>query len=256
MSRSDHVLITGATGQLGVALADRMAGKADRLSLCALEQDALVALRQRLERKHHVAVSTWALDVRDQATVSAWVDNAHAVAPIDWVIMNAGIGGQIANGSLMEEPERAVDLVGANLIGVLNTLHAALPLMRQQRRGRLVMISSLSALIGFDKAPVYAATKAALKVLALSLRPALTAEGISITVVCPGFLAQPMQNGHHGWRPFAVGAEAAARKIVDAAERGAAQRHFPLAMTALLRVLSLMPVPLREATYRRLTGST
>jgi short-subunit dehydrogenase len=256
MSRRRHVLVTGATGQLGTALVNRLADASSRLSLCALEQDALETHAAQSEGRHDARPAVAAIDVRDGQRLAAWVCECHATEPLDWVIMNAGMGGQIAAGTLIEDPERTMALIGANLIGVVNTLHAALPLLRQQGHGRLIVISSLSALIGYDKAPVYAATKAALRVLALSLRPALAAEGIGLTIVCPGFLDQPMQAGHAGWRPFSISAEAAAHRIVVAAEKGKAEIHFPHAMAALVQALALMPIAFRESTYRRLAGAS
>ncbi len=254
MNAPGHVLITGATGQLGAALSRKLAAQARRLSLCALDQEELDALGVTLRRDYLPPVATAALDVRDGDALAAWVGALNAAHPIDWVIMNAGLGGQLAAGEVMETPERTAELVDVNLKGVLNVLHSALPLLLRQGHGQLVIVSSLSALIGYDKAPVYAATKAALRVLALSLRPALRGQGVSLTLVCPGFLDQPMQAGRAGWRPFSITAEAAADKIVRAAERGSAQLHFPFSMTTLVRTLALLPLPLRDAVYRRLSG--
>jgi len=254
MNAPGHVLITGATGQLGVALSRKLAAKARRLSLCALDRDELEELRAALRRDFLPPVSVAALDVRDERALGTWIGELHANHPIDWVIMNAGLGGQVAAGEIMEPPERTVALVDVNLKGVLNALHAALPLLLKQGHGQLVIVSSLSALIGYDKAPVYAATKAALRVLALSLRPALRGRGVGLTLACPGFLDQPMHHGRAGWRPFAIGAEAAADKIVSAAQKGSDQLHFPFSMSALVRALALMPLPLRDVVYRRLSG--
>lgn len=74
-----------------------------------------------------------------------------------------------------------------------------------------------------------------------------------MTLACPGFLANPMDGGNVGWRPFSISAEFAARKIIAAAERDRAQVQFPFAMSAIVRSLALLPIPLREAAYRRIT---
>lgn len=251
----EHALLTGATGQLGSALVGQLAGRCSRLSLCALEDQELKDQATQVANRHGIAVAATPLDVRDPLLVKAWIEACDADMPIDLVVMNAGIGGQIEPGALLESPERTVDLIDANLHGVLHTLHAILPLMQARGHGHLIVVSSLSALIGYDKAPVYAATKAALRVLCLSLRPSLAAQGIGLTVACPGFLDQPMHNGHDGWRPFSITPEAAAAKIVGAGLRGKGQIHFPPAMAAMVRTLSFMPLPVREAVYRQLSGN-
>ncbi|MCP4380461.1 MAG: SDR family NAD(P)-dependent oxidoreductase [Hyphomicrobiales bacterium] len=254
MTAFPHVLITGATGQLGSALTDRLAERCHRLSLCALEEDKLADQAARVTRQHDIAVTATALDVRDEAALNEWIRSSDAEMPIDLAIMNAGIGGQVGPGAMIESPDRSAALVDANLNGVLHTLHAVLPQMLARGRGHLVVVSSLSAVIGYDRAPVYAATKAALRVLCLSLRPSLSARGIGLTLACPGFLDSPMQDGHHPWRPFSLSPQAAADAIVTAAGKRRAQTHFPLTMAALVRTLALMPLPLREAIYRRLSS--
>lgn len=172
MTRPTHALVTGATGQLGAALSKQLASRTEQLSLCALDEDGLDRLAAQIRETQGRSPSVAALDVRDAVALEAFVQERHCEAPIDWVVVNAGLGGQIAAGTLLEDPARAIELVDVNLRGVLNTIHACLPLLRERGRGHFIAVSSLSAVIGYDKAPVYAATKAALRVLALSIRPA------------------------------------------------------------------------------------
>lgn len=140
-----------------------------------------------------------------------------------------------------------------NLSGALNVVHAALPELRRGNDPRFVLVSSLSPFIGFDKAPVYAATKAAFRGLGLSLRPGLSGLGIGLTIDCTGFLKQPMASGSPGWRPFSLDAESAAQKIVAAVEAGRAQISCPFGMAAVVHALSMMPVRIQERAYRRLS---
>lgn len=221
--------------------------------MCSLDGDGLEDLVGSLPPDARARTTTAIVDVRDAAAMAAWIEACGKAQPIDWVIVNAGLGGQVKTEEVIEPAPRSADVVSVNLLGALNVVHAALPQLRRGTDPRLVLISSLSAFIGFDKAPVYAATKAAVRILGLSLRPALLELGIGLTIACPGFLTQPMATGAGGWRPFSVDAETAAKKIVDAAEAGRAQISFPLGMAAVVRALSIMPIAMRERAYRRLS---
>lgn len=248
-----HALVTGASGQLGSCICRLLASKDCRLSLCSLDGNGLEELVRSLPPDGRARTTTTIVDVRDAAALVAWIEACGEAQPIDWVVVNAGLGGQVKPEEVIEPAPRSADVVNVNLLGALNVIHAALPELRRGTDPRFVLISSLSALIGFDKAPVYAATKAAIRVLGLSLRPALADQGIGLTIACPGFLGRPMATGSHGWRPFSIDAEAAAKTIVAAAEAGRAQISFPLAMAAVVRALSMMPIAMRERVYRRLS---
>lgn len=248
MTPPGHALITGATGQLGEAVARLLAARGWSLSLTALE--AGVADLAAVLDAGPGGAEARALDIQDAAALGSWIEVRHAERPFDRVILNAGLGGPVPDGGVIEPAERCRQLVAVNLVGVLNALQASLPLLQAQGRGRIVLLGSLSALVGYPRAPVYAATKAALRALALSLHPGLRAQGIGLTLASPGFLASPMADGRGGWRPFAIGPEQAALRIVEAAARGRAEASFPLPMALFVRGLALLPIGLREAVYR------
>ncbi len=241
-----HACLIGGAGLLGSALAEALAARGCRLSLCGLKEQELAALAGVLEARHGVQVACRQLDVRDAGALAQWIEDCHETAPLDWLVINAGMVGIAEEGLLMESPARSADLVATNLTGVINALQPALPLFRGRPAARIVIVSSASALIGYSGAPVYAATKAALRGLFFSLRPGTRRAGISLSIACPGFLIKPAGPGVATSRPFQISPEEAARRILRATAAGKAQIFFPRRLFLLIRLLSLLPLSWRD----------
>ncbi|MEO1192429.1 MAG: SDR family NAD(P)-dependent oxidoreductase [Pseudomonadota bacterium] len=244
--RLEHACLVGGAGLLGSALAEGLAARGCCLSLCGLEEEELAALAGSLEDRYAIQVSYRQLDVRDAEALANWIEARHQIAPLDWLIINAGMVGIAEEGLLLESPARSAGLIATNLGGVLNALQPALPLFRGRPDARIVIVASASALIGFSKAPVYAATKAALRALFFSLRPQTRRAGISLSIACPGFLIKPAGPGVATWRPFQISPAEAARRILTAAAAGKAQILFPRRLFLLIRLLSLLPLSWRD----------
>ncbi len=126
-----------------------------------------------------------ALDITDPASVQAGVDAAvERFGRIDVLINNAG---NFYAGFFEEiTPEDFRAQVETNLFGPLNVTRAVLPVMRAQRSGLVVTISSTAGLIGQEFASAYAASKFALEGFMESLAPEVAPFGIRTMVVSPG----------------------------------------------------------------------
>ncbi|MEM8588217.1 MAG: SDR family NAD(P)-dependent oxidoreductase [Pseudomonadota bacterium] len=249
-----RAIIVGAAGQLGAALADELAASGCDLGLCGRDVPALAALTERLRGRYAVDIQHEEVDVTRPATLADFFSTYGASRPVDWVVVCAGIGGARANGGVMEDGATADRMVAVNLLGALTALRLALDLFDGARPGRIVVIASLAAYIGSPESPVYAATKAGLRAACLSLRPALAARDVGVTIANPGYLADRVADGAASWRPFAMPADVAARRIVKAAMRGRAEIAFPWQMALLVRLLARLPVRLRERLYTRISG--
>lgn len=247
-------IIVGAGGQLGASLANELAAAGCDLGLCGLDGPALAALADRLRGRHAVDVRHEEVDVTRPDRLALFFSTCRARRPVDWVVVSAGVGGARADGGVMEDVATAERMVAVNLSGALTAIRLALDLFDGRRPGRIVVVASLAAYIGSAESPVYAATKAGLRAACLSLRPALAARGIGVTIANPGFLADRVADGAASWRPFAVPADVAARRIVEAAIRGRAEIAFPWQMAWLVRLLASLPVRLRERVYTRISG--
>jgi NAD(P)-dependent dehydrogenase (short-subunit alcohol dehydrogenase family) len=131
------------------------------------------------------------LDVRDAAQVDETVKRAVAeMGSLDVVIANAGI---VSTGRLEEVSDDVWrQLLDTNLTGVFHTLRAAIPIMREQRFGRVVVTSSMGGRMGIPELAAYNATKWGIIGLAKSVALEVAKEGITVNVVCPTTVQTPM----------------------------------------------------------------
>jgi NAD(P)-dependent dehydrogenase (short-subunit alcohol dehydrogenase family) len=132
-----------------------------------------------------------AVDVRDSAQVNAAVEQTLAdFGSLDIVLANAGI---VSTG-LLEEVSDDVwqQLIDTNLTGAFNTLRAAIPVMRRQRFGRIVVTSSMGGRMGIPELAAYNATKWGVIGLAKSVALEVAKDGITVNVVCPTTTQTPM----------------------------------------------------------------
>lgn len=125
------------------------------------------------------------LDVTDDDAVFATVaDVEHAVGPIDVVIANAGYGHEgVFEESPMEELRRQFDV---NVFGAVATLKAALPFMRERRRGHLMAVTSMGGLMTVPGLAFYHGSKYALEGILDGLAKEVRGLGIRVTAIAPG----------------------------------------------------------------------
>jgi SDR family mycofactocin-dependent oxidoreductase len=131
------------------------------------------------------------LDVRDSAAVRAAIDETvTSLGSLDIVVANAGV---VSTGPLDEVTDEIWhQLMDTNLTGVFHTLRAAVPVMRRQRFGRIVVTSSMGGRMGIPELAAYNATKWGVIGLAKSLALEVAKEGITVNVVCPTTVHTPM----------------------------------------------------------------
>jgi short-subunit dehydrogenase len=171
------VLLTGATGGLGHAIARGLAARGASLVLTGRRAEVLQPLADELGA---VAVAADLADPEDVQRLAD--DHAHA----DVVVHNAAIPG---SGPLddyrVDEVDRVVDV---NLRAPIVLTNQLIPSWKQRGRGHVVFISSMSAKVPTADASLYAATKLGLRGFAQALRPELRPHGIGVSVVFPGFI--------------------------------------------------------------------
>jgi NAD(P)-dependent dehydrogenase (short-subunit alcohol dehydrogenase family) len=130
-------------------------------------------------------IQTFTLDVTDQAAIDRTIRGILARAEsIDVLVNNAGIAHPGALEDL--DPAAFRRVMETNFFGAVWMTRAVLPAMRAQGSGRIIMVSSLSALVGLPGESVYAASKAALEAAAESLRYEVDRFGIAVSVIEPG----------------------------------------------------------------------
>jgi short-subunit dehydrogenase len=173
-----RVLLPGASGGLGSALARRLAAERCELILTGRRADVLEALAVELGARALVA------DLAERAAVERLLDSA---GEVDVLIANAALP---ASGRLTAlapiDVDRALEV---NLRAPIALAHRLVPSMVERASGQLVFIGSLSGKAPSGGASVYSATKAGLRAFALSLRIELAASGVGVSLVSPGFIA-------------------------------------------------------------------
>jgi short-subunit dehydrogenase len=246
------ILITGASSGIGEALALAYAAPGVRLFLSGRDGDRLAKVAAACRAKGALAEER-RVDVRNGPAMAAWVAEAERQAPLDLVIANAGISAGTGERGA-ESAEQTLAIFGVNLDGVLNTVLPALDGMRRRRRGQVALMSSLAGFRGLPSAPAYCASKAAVKVWGEGLRGVLAADGIGVSVICPGFVESRMTAVNRFPMPFLMTAEAAARHIQRGIAANRPRIAFPWPMATLTWLLAVLPPAWVDGLLRRLPG--
>jgi short-subunit dehydrogenase len=221
------ILITGASAGLGAEMARQFAALGYDLGLCARRTERMAALKDEIAAAHpDRRVALKALDVTDdEAVFRVFKELAAELGTVDRVIVNAGLGKGAALGKGRFDANRQTAMT--NFVGALAQSEAAMEIFREQGRGHLVMISSMSALRGMRKAmTVYAATKAGVAAIAEGLRSERV-PGLDVSVIYPGYIRSEM-NEHVAQRTrFMVGTETGVRAMVAAIEKRKVKAYVP-----------------------------
>jgi short-subunit dehydrogenase len=236
----EMVLITGASGAIGRALAQAYAAPGRMLALQGRNEARLLETARACEGVG-ATVETKALDVRDRRALTAWLDAVAARRAVDLAIVNAGAINVLGPDAAHESWEDVERVLEVNVAAAISTVTALLPSMRRRGAGQIALMSSLLAWVGTAAAPAYSASKAALKVYGETLRPALAREGIEVSVVMPGFVKSDMSDELKLPKLFMLSAEDAAARIQRGLARGQARISFPLPLAAGCWLLSALP---------------
>lgn len=245
------ILITGATGAIGGALAEEYAQPDITLILHGRRAERLEELAGAT-RAAGARVLTHCGDLREVAALRRWVAEMSAAEPIDLFIANAGVNTNIGVDRAGERWEETEALLDTNIRGTIAGVHAVLPAMRARGRGQIALMSSLAAFYGLPVTPSYCASKAALRAYGEALRGWLRDAGIGVSVVMPGYVDSEMCRGMPGPKPFLLTPRQAARIIRRRLTANPARISFPAPLSWGCWWLSVMRPGLAEWILRRL----
>lgn len=218
----DHVVVlTGASSGIGREMALRLAPERPRLVLAARDRERLAEVAERC-RQLGAESTVVPTDVGDQEACARLVtETFEQHGRIDDLFLNAGQDmwtrlDELTDPAILEEVLRV------NTLGPAWITWSALAEIRA-RRGRIVVVSSLAGLAGIPTRTAYSASKHALHGFFDALRAELAGTGVSVTLVCPDFVATEIHRRAFGpdGRPFGDRAPGRPEKFMTA-ERCAA----------------------------------
>jgi short-subunit dehydrogenase len=243
-----RVLLTGATGGLGQAIARALHARGAQLTLTGRRADVLTPLAA--ETGGRVIVSDLSVPDAPQRLLAE-------AGEVDVLVANAGIPGSgRLNSFSTEEIDRAL---AVNLRAPMLLAHGLTESMVARGSGHLLFMSSLGGRAAAPGTSVYSATKFGLRGFALSLREDLAPKGVGVSVILPGFISDAGMFADSGAKlPAYVGLkspEDVARAVVKAIESNRAELDVaPLPLRAGAVLASLAPGPV-GAIQRRM-GAT
>ncbi|TGY87949.1 SDR family NAD(P)-dependent oxidoreductase [Marinicauda algicola] len=250
--KSDGVAwITGGSSGIGRALALQLARQGWQVVVSARSKADLDAVAEAGEGPG--AIHAAPLDVTDAAAVAETVSRIEAQhGPIALAVLNAGIYRPIR----AEAPDYAdyAATFAVNLNGTAACVCALAPRMVKRGRGQIAIVSSATAFGGMPTASAYGASKAGLVNMAECLRIELHRHGILVQVVTPGFVDTPAQEETEFPKPFMIGPENAAKRMVKGFASKRFEITFPRRFTWMLKAVYALPAGWYIPLVRKQTG--
>ncbi len=247
------IFLTGASSGIGEALAIELAKRGAILGLLARREDLLNEIAVKCESVGGKA-RVFACDVVDEKGVHAAAESLrNEFGKIDIMIANAGIGGSShAKNLKTADVKRVIDI---NLIGAVNAITAVLPDMLAKKSGQLIAVSSLAGFRGLPFSASYSASKAAMTNFFESVRLDVQNQGISVTIIQPGFIRTPLTDERANKMPFLMELDDAIPYFINAIERRKKFSAFPWQLATLVRLARIFPVSIYDkiagrANYR------
>lgn len=224
------ILITGAAGGIGKALAMELAARGGDLFLSDINDAGLRQIRHQIEslgRKCHITQT----DISQRVRVKEMIDDAvDRMGHVDILINNAGV---TIIGEIRDVPLEDWEwIMGVNLWGPIFTVHYILPHMMERQQGHIVNMGSMGGLTAVPANGTYNVTKFGLTGFSEVLRAELQKHNIRVTLICPGFTSSSTEfekrgrvRGFKNFKPgaFAKGGvmavDKAAKRFADAIEK-------------------------------------
>jgi short-subunit dehydrogenase len=244
-----RILITGASGAIGGALARRLAAPGTHLLLWGRDM-ARLTLIATICRAAGATVELRQIDLAEPAASLAAIAADDSAAPIDAALLVAGQGDAVPPGQIVEPAEQVARLAAVNFAGPAALAAALATRMVARGQGRILLVGSAAAFHALPHAPTYAASKAGLARFADALRLAVGPHGVFITLVSPGFIDW-VNGGRPVPRALLLPLDEAARRILAAFDAGVGHAIIPRRF-ALLRLLDrALPGVARDALLRQ-----
>jgi len=178
------VVVTGATANIGRAIALQFAAEGARLVAVGRDEEAGTRVIEIARARGADDAVFVRADLLDPKSAAAIVAEAERLGPVAVLVNN--VGGNVAAGLFVEsDPETWLGDIDITLMTTLRMTHAVLPGMIARRAGRIVNIGSTAGLVGDYMLPVYSAAKAAVHGFTRVLAKEVGQHGITVNCVAP-----------------------------------------------------------------------
>ncbi|MCY1670976.1 SDR family NAD(P)-dependent oxidoreductase [Novosphingobium sp. SL115] len=246
------MLIVGASGELGGALACHYAGLGASLTLWGRDAARLDRISRACTDAGARTTDTASVDLNDTRLMLDRATAADTATPFDLLVIASGRGDIRDAGARCENALTVAEMVQVNFAGPAALATALGERMAARGKGQIVLIGSAAAFHALPFATAYAGSKAGLARFAEGLRINLKRHGVSVTLVSPGFINTQAARNVPGPKPLALSAQRAAALIARATARGTSHVIMPWPF-ALLRVVDrMLPRPVRERLLQAL----
>jgi NADP-dependent 3-hydroxy acid dehydrogenase YdfG len=188
--KQDRVaVITGGGTGIGAATAEELAGTGVKVVIVGRRPGPLQEVASRINSRGGVAV-VHSGDITDFSAMEGLVrKTVERFGHIDLVVPNAAVHDTSSIDS--GDPEWWREVIETNVVGLLYTVRAFLPLFYRQKKGHIIIVSSLSGRVTYVGEPIYIASKHAQVAFTECLRKEVTPRGIKVTIVEPGMVRTP-----------------------------------------------------------------
>lgn len=233
------VVITGAGGGIGAALANVYAAPGVTLGLIGRDETKLRRVAGECRAKGATAEIRVADVTKPEIEeVLRAFDEEHS---IDLLIANAGVTSGVSAVDGLEPRDAALRTAETNFMGALRTIAPVAERMAARGRGQIAGIGSLAALAPLPYSPAYSASKAGLETYVLALRYLLAPKGVRLNVVTLGYVETDMSRRLSGPKPFLTTPAKTAIMIRSGLEKNRARITHPVVFAIGIRCLNILP---------------
>jgi NAD(P)-dependent dehydrogenase (short-subunit alcohol dehydrogenase family) len=244
--------ITGGSSGIGRSLAKDLAAQGYAVAVTALEDDPVDTLIvETAQMPGHV--KSFPCDVTDEKGMARTVAAIEKdMGPIVLAVFNAGNYIATPGENLVVRDFHRSFAV--NYFGIVNGLVPVVERMRVRSRGQVVLVGSVTAYSGWPTTAAYGGTKAAINILAESLKYDFDKMNIRVQVMNPGFVDTPLTEKNMLPMPGLMPVHRASRRMARGIKKGGFEVTFPYHISWPLKLLGLLPRPVCRWVINVTTG--